>query len=110
MREIAPGSTGEAIKQHIAKVRKIREDNNLVVPPKLEKTARRKVAKVGGNSGMITPPSAGRVKKVKAEQEDKEENVVTPKKVSLFLCIVLWAPPSTWHRSVPKLLGDYADF
>ncbi|KAK3717220.1 hypothetical protein LTR37_005929 [Vermiconidia calcicola] len=85
MREIAPGSTGEAIKQHIAKVRKIREDNNLVVPPKLEKTARRKVAKVGGNSGMITPPSAGRVKKVKAEQEDKEENVVTPKKGATLL-------------------------
>ena len=110
MKEIAPGSTGEAIKQHIAKVRKIREDNNLVVPPKVEKTARRKIGKVGGISGMVTPPSAGRVKKVKAEEEEKDENVVTPKKVSFSLCILLWALPSTWHRNVPKLLGVGADF
>ncbi|KAK3716862.1 hypothetical protein LTR37_006212 [Vermiconidia calcicola] len=85
MKEIAPGSTGEAIKQHIAKVRKIREDNQMVVPPKVEKTARRKVGKVGGNSGMITPPSAGRANKIKAEDEEKDENIVTPKKGATLL-------------------------
>ncbi|GAB7362191.1 hypothetical protein MBLNU230_g2217t1 [Neophaeotheca triangularis] len=51
--EIQPWMTGEAIKQHLVKLRSAREHAKLAVPPKIERSVRRKAALKG--SAVSTP-------------------------------------------------------
>ena len=49
--------TGEAIKQHLAKVRAARESADMTVPPKLDRAARRRAANCMKNGVPMTPAS-----------------------------------------------------
>lgn len=87
-KHIAPYLTGEAIKQHLAKVRHFRVEHKRPVPEKLEKGARRK-AKLAATVDPTTPAKSGRTKKVKSQDSDDEDGDTPIKGASL-----LWyAPP-----------------
>ncbi|KAK4961306.1 hypothetical protein LTR10_001796 [Elasticomyces elasticus] len=71
--------TGEALKQHLSKLYKYRVDFDLVVPPKLERTQRRKAVVPGVSSVNSTPaPTRPRAKKAAVKKEVKIETPSKP--------------------------------
>lgn len=71
-KEVEPHLTGEAIKQHLVKVYKFREEWNKKVPEKVDKTQRRKAARAA--FGLVTPRKrgGGRGGKTAVDLEDEE--------------------------------------
>lgn len=86
-KQIEPFLSGEAIKQHMAKLRKYREENGQRVPAKLEKSARRKSKATGDASN--TPAKGKQGKKTKYE-DDYDSDDDTPSKGRSLLW---FAPP-----------------
>ena len=97
-KEVEPHLTGEAMKQHLVKLRGAREENGRKVPEKLEKSARRKTSKLAG-TGFTTPAKGGRGRKVKDEDDDEGDGDTTVKNANL-----LWtpAPKKAKAPTVPK--------
>lgn len=77
--------SGEAIKQHLAKVRAYRVEHGQLVPDKLEKGIRRRASLAGSSANEETPQKGGRPKKIKKEEVDGEEAAEKPKKGSSLL-------------------------
>lgn len=105
-RQIEPHLTGEAVKQHLAKVRNFREANGRKVPEKLDKGARRK-AKLAPTADPMTPAKGGRAKKIKNEEGDDEDADTPAKGASL-----LWhgtpkktKAPKSGNDATPKTPG-----
>ena len=94
-REIEPFLTGEAIKQHLVKMRNYREGEGRKVPEKLNKAVRRKTGRLS-NLDFTTP------KKVKDDEEDEDYDAKV-KGGSL-----LWYP-QTKKPKPKKQVADAAD-
>lgn len=78
---ITPHLSGEAIKQHLAKVRKARVSDDLPVPPVFDRVARRKaMAAAAAASGIkATPtPVKGRAKADKEEDDTAKRSTLLP--------------------------------
>ncbi|TKA78041.1 hypothetical protein B0A55_02131 [Friedmanniomyces simplex] len=75
--------TGEAIKQHLSKLYKYRVEFNLVVPPKLDRTQRRKAVCKVENTKSTPAPTRARGKKGAADkvQDEEDEVSATPVKI-----------------------------
>lgn len=70
-KEVSPNLSGEAIKQHLVKVRMYRIENDQQVPEKLEKGTRRK-ANLAAAANQATPVRGARAKKVKKEEAEED--------------------------------------
>ena len=96
-KSISPFLSGEAIKQHLAKVRKAREEVGQPVPPKPKKGSRRKSDKgPNADDAPVAPAKAGRAKKIKEEGVDDADGDAAFKGNSL-----LWIPPKKQAKA-PK--------
>ena len=71
-KDVEPWLSGEAIKQHLAKVRAFREKEGRAVPEKLDKTTRRRAGKLTSGA-PTTPAKGGRGWKAKNEAGEDEE-------------------------------------
>ncbi|KAK4903884.1 hypothetical protein LTR49_026568 [Elasticomyces elasticus] len=78
--------TGEALKQHLSKLYKYRVDFNLVVPPKLDRTHRRKmvVGLSSVNSTLTPAPTRPRAKKAAVNNEVKAQTPSRPAGIGLL--------------------------
>ncbi|KAK5125515.1 hypothetical protein LTR85_000626 [Meristemomyces frigidus] len=94
---VAPHLTGEAIKQHLVKIYKFRQEDGHSVPPKLDRTQRRKAF-----APVVTPaPARGRGKKGGERMDDNDEPQppVTPVKPGRTL---LFKKPEPKSKRAPK--------
>ena len=89
-KNIDPTLSGEAIKQHLAKVTKFRELGERAVPEKLDKGARRRSSKLAPVD-TTTLTKSGRGKKVKKEDADEQEGNMPVRGASLLY----YEPPKT---------------
>ena len=93
--------TGEAIKQHLVKVRKFRISEGREVPDRIDRGTRRKVGKLAG--GKSTPAKGGRARKVKDEDAEDDDDEA-PVKGTTQRSSLLWHPPD--NKPKPKPEGD----
>ena len=84
--EVEDHLTGEAIKQHLVKLRQAREQIGRKVPAKLDKNTRRRIGKLA-NAMLATPAKGGRGRKVNGRVDDDVEEAPPMKNAGLLWTI-----------------------
>lgn len=99
-----PTMTGEAIKQHMAKLHKARQEGHQPVPPKLDRNQRRRAATYAaaktGSDQVMPPPPLARPANNKGKRQGKLAPPSTPIKPGPGL---LFEKPNSSTSKKPKL-------
>jgi len=98
---VAPDLSGKAIKQHLVKVCKFRDEDGEKVPPKLDRNQRRKA--FAAPTASVTTPARGRSKKVATKNDnaddDKSQRLTEQVKPGRSL---LYKKPASKSKRAPK--------
>ncbi|KAK4540007.1 hypothetical protein LTR36_009905 [Oleoguttula mirabilis] len=98
---VAPHLTGEAVKQHLAKITKYRQEEGHIVPPKLDRGQRRKPS-----AAAATPmPNRGRGKKAgaNANNDNEPQPQAAPVKPGRSLLFIKAGPKSKRTPRTPAV-------
>jgi hypothetical protein len=95
-----PKMTGEAIKQHLAKVYKFREQEGQVCPPKLERNQRRKANTSANDTNKTSTPVQRAMRGKRAVNEQDEDTMSPPAPVKPGASLIYKKPESKQKKSI----------